>query len=35
MTWGETEYTQAKILEETLNESRCFALTSIDLFDIA
>jgi hypothetical protein len=31
MTWGETDYTQATGKEEPLNESRCFAVTSIDL----
>ncbi len=30
MTWGETGYGQAAGSEELLNESRCFALTSIE-----
>jgi len=33
MTWGETEFTQLRVKKTTPNESRCFALTSIDLFD--
>ncbi len=31
MTWGETEFTQAKVQRTTPKQSRCFALTSIDL----
>ncbi len=30
MTWGETSYTQAEMKEESLKQSRCFALTSND-----
>ncbi len=32
LTWGETESTQAKGNKTTPKESRCFALTSNDLF---
>lgn len=32
LTWGETEYTQRQGNKVTFDESRCFALTSNDLF---
>jgi len=35
LTWGETEYTQVKGKKTTPNESRCFALTSNDLFGVS
>ena len=35
MTWGETEYTQAKGKRRRSKQSRCFALTSNDLLDAA
>ncbi|MDQ3180262.1 MAG: hypothetical protein M3Q33_07050, partial [Acidobacteriota bacterium] len=35
MTWGETDYTQRQGNHATPNESRCFALTSNDLFGAA
>jgi hypothetical protein len=34
LTWGETAYTQVKGKKTTPNESRCFALTSNDLFGV-
>ena len=33
MTWGETASVNVNMKEETKQESRCFALTSIDLLD--
>jgi hypothetical protein len=35
MTWGETATTQAKGKKTTRKQSRCFALTSIELLDAA
>ena len=33
MTWGETEHTQHEGNRQANKQSRCFALTSIDLLD--
>jgi hypothetical protein len=35
MTWGETSRTNVYMKEELLKQSRCFALTSIDLLGVA
>ena len=35
MTWGETPNTQLRFHGQANKQSRCFALTSIDLFDAA
>jgi len=35
MTWGETASVNVNMKEELLKQSRCFALTSIDLLGVA
>ena len=35
MTWGETANTQLRVKGKPLKESRCFALTSIELFGVS